>query len=122
MSSSATQDQRRAFVVTITDVAVDQTSMMGVRMPGRPVSLARSAFGALIGLVLVAGCQSRATDDLETGTVSRLEASGASELVTWTCTGEPCPWGNSATGEALVWPAEASPLNARLGYEVSGNI
>jgi hypothetical protein len=45
-----------------------------------------------------------------------------SHVVTWTCTGDPCPWGGSLSGQALIWPAAANPTNARLGYTVSGGI
>ncbi|HMG22984.1 MAG TPA: hypothetical protein VK607_16730 [Kofleriaceae bacterium] len=43
----------------------------------------------------------------------------ASQTVTWTCTGAPCPWGSSLTGDALVWPADAGASAARLGYTAS---
>jgi hypothetical protein len=42
-----------------------------------------------------------------------------SQTATWTCTDSPCPWGDSSTGEALVWPADAGALDTRLGYTVS---
>jgi hypothetical protein len=44
---------------------------------------------------------------------------GASELVTWTCTDSPCPWGDSLGNPALAWPAEAAPIATRLGYTAS---
>lgn len=50
------------------------------------------------------------------------QTAASSQLVSWSCTGSPCPWGSSVTGEALVWPAEAGALNARLGYSVSAGI
>jgi hypothetical protein len=46
----------------------------------------------------------------------------ASEVVTWTCTGTPCPWGPSTTGHALVWPAVSNPITHRLGYTVSKGV
>ena len=46
----------------------------------------------------------------------------ASQAVTWACTGTPCPWGTSPTGQALVWPAESRAITARLGYSVSTGI
>lgn len=46
----------------------------------------------------------------------------SAQLVTWTCTSSPCPWGNSLTGHALVWPASMEPLTARLGYTTSHGI
>ena len=42
-----------------------------------------------------------------------------SEWVTWSCTGTPCPWGNSVGGQALAWPLAWSPAADRLGYTVS---
>ena len=42
--------------------------------------------------------------------------------VVWTCTGSPCTWGSSLHGNAVVWPANLSPLRNRLGYTVSGAI
>ncbi|HET6149322.1 MAG TPA: hypothetical protein VFH68_17430 [Polyangia bacterium] len=81
-----------------------------------------SLFAALIGFVVLTGCQPTSADDLGGGTVSHLESAGDSQLVTWTCTGDPCPWGSPLAGHALVWPAPAAPLHARLGYVVSGGI
>src|SRR6185295_247987 len=46
----------------------------------------------------------------------------ASQVVTWTCTGRPCPWGESLNGDAVVWPAAAGASNTRLGYTVSAGI
>lgn len=46
----------------------------------------------------------------------------ASQLVTWTCTASPCPWGSSQRNQALVWPAAAGALSKRLGYAVSAGI
>ena len=43
----------------------------------------------------------------------------SSRSVTWSCTGQPCPWGNSSTGEALVWPAEWQARQSRMGYTTS---
>jgi hypothetical protein len=45
-----------------------------------------------------------------------------SELVTWTCTTSPCPWGYSDSGQALVWPDTAQPLTNRLGYTTSRGV
>lgn len=39
--------------------------------------------------------------------------------VTWSCTGEPCPWGSTSTGYALVWPSELPATRERLGYTTS---
>jgi hypothetical protein len=40
-------------------------------------------------------------------------------MATWTCTGDPCPWGDELSNPALAWPAEWLPISARLGYTVS---
>jgi hypothetical protein len=42
-----------------------------------------------------------------------------SKLVTWNCTGTPCPWGSSLTGQALAWPATALATTTRFGYTTS---
>lgn len=47
---------------------------------------------------------------------------GDSSLVTWNCTGSDCPWGPSVSGDALAWPAESLPDDARLGYTTSFGI
>ena len=46
----------------------------------------------------------------------------ASQTVTLTCLGDPCPWGDSASTEALVWPASEGTVNTQLGYFVSAGI
>ncbi len=46
----------------------------------------------------------------------------ASELVTWSCTTSPCPWGPTANGQALVWPEDAAAITGRLGYTTSAGI
>ena len=43
----------------------------------------------------------------------------ASQFLTWTCTGSPCPWGSSTGAHAVVWPANKLPTASRLGYTVS---
>lgn len=45
-----------------------------------------------------------------------------SQPVTWTCTGSPCPWGSPLQGQAVVWPASASPSQQRLGYTANSGI
>jgi len=40
-------------------------------------------------------------------------------MTTWTCTDEPCPWGEELSNPALAWPAEMLPIGTRLGYTVS---
>jgi hypothetical protein len=46
----------------------------------------------------------------------------ASQTVTFLCLGDPCPWGDSASTEALVWPASEGTVNTQLGYLVSAGI
>jgi hypothetical protein len=45
-----------------------------------------------------------------------------SQIATWKCTGAPCPWGDSLSGHALVWPTTAGAISTRLGYSVSVGI
>jgi hypothetical protein len=45
----------------------------------------------------------------------------SSELVTWSCTSSPCPWGSLVSGHAGVWPNEAATAE-RLGYTTSRDI
>ncbi len=47
---------------------------------------------------------------------------GESELVSWSCTGSPCPWGTWLDGHALVWPEALDPASTRFGYTTSGAI
>ncbi|HMN30142.1 MAG TPA: hypothetical protein PKE45_18465, partial [Caldilineaceae bacterium] len=54
--------------------------------------------------------------------VSYAQSSVNSQLVNWSCTGSPCPWGTTLSGQALVWPAEWGPVNNRLGYTTSAGI
>ena len=67
-----------------------------------------------------AGCERRSSG-LRVGVVrSHLgPLSGESQMATWTCTGDPCPWGDELGNPALAWPAEAQPVGTRLGYTVS---
>jgi hypothetical protein len=46
----------------------------------------------------------------------------ASQAVTFLCLGDPCPWGDSVSTEALVWPASEGTVNTQLGYLVSAGI
>ena len=50
------------------------------------------------------------------------QTSESSQLVTWNCTGSPCDWGSSLSGQALVWPTTMGPVNNRLGYTVSAGV
>lgn len=71
-------------------------------------------------MVAHAGCERRPSE-LRVGVVrSNLGAlSGESQLATWTCTADPCPWGDELSNPVLAWPAEAQPVGTRLGYTVS---
>jgi hypothetical protein len=53
---------------------------------------------------------------------SHLEASGVSQMATWTCTDDPCPWGDELSNPALAWPPETNPVTTRLGYTVSPGV
>ena len=53
---------------------------------------------------------------------SNLAISGVSEMATWTCTGDPCPWGDELSNPAVAWPQETDPVTARLGYTVSPGV
>jgi hypothetical protein len=46
----------------------------------------------------------------------------ASQLVTWTCIGIPCPWGDPVSGHAVVWPADSRAVTPRMGYSASAGI
>ena len=50
------------------------------------------------------------------------QSDGSSVLATWSCTGSPCPWGDSSTSQAALWPVEAEPTRARHGYTVSHDV
>ncbi|MCK0118897.1 hypothetical protein MWU57_17920, partial [Isoptericola sp. S6320L] len=39
--------------------------------------------------------------------------------MTWSCTGDPCPWGAQLTGNAAVWP---DGITSRYGYTTSAGI
>jgi hypothetical protein len=55
------------------------------------------------------------------GTASA-ESTQTSTLVTWSCTGSPCPWGATDTGNAIAWPAEYQPGSSRFGYTTSAAV
>jgi len=46
----------------------------------------------------------------------------ASQFVTWSCTGTPCPWGPTDTAHALAWPESAGAISQRLGYTASAPV
>src|SRR5688572_19412764 len=48
--------------------------------------------------------------------------SHAAEAVTWSCSGKPCPWGQSIHEHAIVWPSATGATSARLGYTASAGI
>ena len=43
----------------------------------------------------------------------------ASQTVTYTCRGTPCPWGDTASTLAIAWPASEPTVDTQLGYLVS---
>jgi len=45
-----------------------------------------------------------------------------SQLITWSCSSSPCPWGTTLTDQALVWPEALGATNSRLGYTTSAGI
>jgi len=53
---------------------------------------------------------------------SQAATTGHAKMVTWSCSGTPCPWGPRTSNPALVWPAALSPLTRRLGYETSAPV
>ncbi|MGD9695523.1 MAG: hypothetical protein AB7V42_07685 [Thermoleophilia bacterium] len=79
--------------------------------------LGRAGITGLMSLMLVliawSGAAGAAPED------EPVTGSGDSAAVTWTCTGAPCPWGASLSGNAVVWPASVSPVAVRLGYTTS---
>ena len=79
-----------------------------------------TAWVSVLCIAAGAGC-GRRPGELRVGVArSNLGAlSGESQLATWTCTGDPCPWGDELSNPVLAWPVEAQPVGARLGYTVS---
>lgn len=45
-----------------------------------------------------------------------------SQPVTWACTGSPCTWGPTVSGNAVAWPSDLGPTSTRLGYSTSAPI
>lgn len=77
--------------------------------------------GAWIACIVASGgCEPRSSE-LRLGAIrSNLGAqSGQSQQTTWTCTSDPCPWGDETSNPAIAWPAEGEPVATRLGYSVS---
>ena len=50
------------------------------------------------------------------------QSADASQVVTWTCVGNPCFWGGMVSGYAVVWPETMAPLAGRLGYTTSAGV
>jgi hypothetical protein len=107
---------------------------MTSRRTGLPAADRGSAFLALCA-VAAAGCTEPAkpsaapasTASGQPATAKPADAgprvfAGNSQSVTWKCTGSPCPWGDSLTNHALVWPAVVGASSARLGYAVSARV
>ena len=59
---------------------------------------------------------------LVSGSARAAPIAGASEVVTWDCTGSPCPWGSPLSGDALVWPDTEAALSDRFGYTVNRGV
>ena len=59
---------------------------------------------------------------LQPSAVAYAQSTGSSQQLTLTCTGSPCPWGASLSGQALVWPAVMGPTTSRLGYTASAGM
>lgn len=95
--------------------------------PSRPrsprcVSRSRPLAGwAAVALVLAAhtGCVVTSDESLATVRSEIDEITGASEVVTWSCTATPCPWGDAVSNPAIAWPASTAPVATRLGYTAS---
>jgi hypothetical protein len=80
----------------------------------------RRRAGWMICAAAHAGCLAAADPPSTTEARSDLDdLAGASELVTWTCTASPCPWGDSLANPAIAWPDRAGPVATRLGYTAS---
>ena len=77
----------------------------------RLLLLATSLTLAVAGLAAFAVAPASAT--------SAAEPEQTSSLVTWDCTGSPCPWGAQTRSHAAVWPAVVSPISNRHGYTTS---
>ena len=50
------------------------------------------------------------------------QSANASQVVTWTCVGNPCYWGATVSGNSVVWPETLAPLAGRLGYITSAGV
>jgi hypothetical protein len=75
--------------------------------------------------VLLAGCsesESQAKPRPKDAGVDAAAKGLASQLVTFTCKSDPCPWGAQNKNHAVVWPSSTGALAKRLGYEVSAAI
>ncbi|HEX3765851.1 MAG TPA: hypothetical protein VHW23_44445 [Kofleriaceae bacterium] len=73
-----------------------------------------------LACLVAAGCGVTSSEPSGASTASALtDLTGQSEMATWTCTGDPCPWGSSLGNPVLAWPADTEPVATRLGYTVS---
>jgi hypothetical protein len=72
--------------------------------------------------VALISCDRRSEESRIGAVRSNLAISGVSEMATWTCTGDPCPWGDELSNPAVAWPQETDPVTARLGYTVSPGV
>ena len=79
-----------------------------------------TAWAWTLCIVAHGGCDRRSSEPRFGAVRSNLGAlSGESQVATWTCTDEPCPWGEELSNPVLAWPVEAQPVGTRLGYTVS---
>jgi len=88
------------------------------RPPRRWCTVASRAVAGWLCWVAAPGCTAPG-DELAAARSDLDELNGASQEVTWTCTADPCPWGDSLSDQAVVWPASAAPVANRLGYTAS---
>ncbi|HRQ40404.1 MAG TPA: hypothetical protein PLD25_21025 [Chloroflexota bacterium] len=110
----------------LTTLSPGQSSVITGLAPGEVVSV-QSSQGPFIYTLEVPGVDPTLTptpspSSTPTATATLPAESDASQLVTWTCTGSPCPWGSPLSGQALVWPDSLGATNSRLGYTVSAGI
>jgi len=79
-----------------------------------------TAWGWAFCVVALVSCDRPSGESRVSAARSNLDAlSGVSQVATWTCTGDPCPWGDELSNPVLAWPPETGPVTTRLGYTVS---
>lgn len=76
---------------------------------------------ALVLCLFIAGCVDQPGSDPDPGEPhpGPLDGmTGTSFDAVWTCTGAPCPWGQSLHNQAIAWPFAVGPGQIRAGYSV----